>query len=133
MIRTLSMSGGIAALGLFLLSAPPAAAADAAKEIATAAAHAGMAAASGDMKMVQGHLQHVINCLVGPAAGDYDAAQANPCKDMGAGAIPDASPEKQMALESALRMAKDGAKEPDMAKAKEKAAAVQAALGKSSM
>jgi len=121
------------AVGLAVCFAAPAKAADAQKEIATAAAHAGMAAASTDAKMVTTHLKHVVNCLVGPGASDYDATQADPCKGMGTGAIPDASPEKQMALEAALHMAKDGVKEMDMAKAKETAASTQASLGKLAM
>jgi hypothetical protein len=124
---------GIVVAGVLLFIAQPATAGDAAKEISTAAAHAGMAAGSGELKMVQSHLQHVVNCLVGPGGAGFDANQANPCKDLGAGAIPDASMDKKAGLEAALKMAKDGVMEADMAKAKEKAAATQAALGKLAM
>lgn len=133
MTHAFSFSGAVAAAGLLLFAAQPVLAADAAKEIATAAAHAGMAAGSGELKMVQGHLQHVVNCLVGPGGAGYDANQANPCKDQGMGAIPDSPMDKKAGLEAALKMAKDGAMEPDMAKAKEKAMATQAALGKLGM
>lgn len=127
------MTAFAAAAGLALFAAQPAAAADAAKEIGTAAAHAGMAAASPDMKMVQSHLQHVVNCLVGPGGAGFDANQANPCKDQGMGAIPDSAMDKRMALEAALKMAKDGMMETDPAQAKAKAAATQQALGKLAM
>ncbi|CAA7617577.1 hypothetical protein [Magnetospirillum sp. SS-4] len=123
----------LAAAGLALVAAQPAAAADAAKEITTAAAHAGMAAGSPDMKMVQSHLQHVVNCLVGPGGAGFDANQANPCKGQGMGAIPDSPADKRMALEAALKMARDGMAESDLDKAKAKASATQAALGKLAM
>lgn len=129
MTHSLSLPGVIVA-GMLLFVTQPANAGDAAKEISTAAAHAGMAAGSTEMKMVKAHLQHVVNCLVGPSGAGYDANQANPCKDQGAGAIPDASADKKVGLEAALKMTKDAAKETDMAKAKEKAVANQAALGK---
>ncbi|MGN2253578.1 hypothetical protein ACFWZ4_09390 [Frateuria sp. GZRe12] len=60
------------------------------KEVKTAAAHAGMAMGAADLKMAQAHLQHVVNCLVGPSGDGYDAQAENPCKGMGQGAIVDA-------------------------------------------
>ena len=76
--RVLMVACGAAAL--FALAAPfPAAAdTDVAKEIATAQAHAGFAAAGTDLKTVQMHLHHVVNCIVGPKGKGYDATQANP-------------------------------------------------------
>lgn len=133
MITIRKLSATIVAAGAMALFVLPAAAGDAKQQAATAAAHAGMAAASTEMKMVKGHLQHVINCLVGPAGDGFDPAQANPCKDQGFGAIPDAPMDKMPAMQAALKMAKEGAAEPDLAKAREKAAATQAALGKISM
>ncbi|EME70124.1 hypothetical protein H261_09974 [Paramagnetospirillum caucaseum] len=133
MITIRKLSATIVAAGALALFVLPAAAGDVKQQAATAAAHAGMAAASAEMKMVKGHLQHVINCLVGPAGEGFDPAQANPCKDQGFGAIPDAPMDKMPALQAALKMAKEGAAEPDLAKAREKAAATQAALGKISM
>lgn len=130
MDRKRVLSAAIVATGVSVFSIFPALAGDSKAQVATAAAHAGMAAGAGEMKMVKGHLQHVINCLVGPAGEGYDPAQANPCKDQGFGAIPDAPMEKMPALQAALKMARDGAAEPDLAKAREKAAAAQAALGK---
>lgn len=133
MIRIRFLPVAVVAAGLSVLAAFPALAGDAKAQVTTAAAHAGMAAASGELKMVKGHLQHVINCLAGPAGEGYDASQANPCKDQGFGAIPDAPMDKMAALQAVLKMARDGAAESDLAKAREKAAATQAALSKISM
>ncbi len=133
MLRIKMLSAAIAVAGFAALCTTPAVAGDFKQQVATATAHAGMAAAATEEKMVRGHLQHVINCLVGPAGEGFDAAQANPCKDQGFGAIQDASMDKVPALQAALKMVKDSAAEPDVAKAREKAAAAQAALGKISM
>ena len=133
MTHKLLLSSMIGAAGLIALAASPARAADATAELSTATAHAGMAAASGDLKMVHAHLHHVLNCLVGPGAADYDATQADPCKGQGAGVIPDSAADRGMALNSAVGMAKQGIAETDLGKAKADAAAVQAALKKDSM
>lgn len=61
-----------------------------AKQVSTATAHAGMAVGATDLKTAHAHLQHVINCLVGPSGAGYDANQANPCEGMGQGAMVDA-------------------------------------------
>jgi hypothetical protein len=132
MTRVASLSAVILTAGLIFHSFT-AQAGDPRQQAATAAAHAGMAAAAAEPAMVKGHLQHVVNCLTGPAGEGYDAAQANPCKDQGFGAIPDAPMEKMPALQAALKMARDGVAETDVAKAREKAAATQAALSKISM
>ena len=92
-----------------------------------------MAAAAGDLKMVHAHLHHVVNCLVGPGAPDYDAAQADPCKGQGMGAIPDSMADKRTALGAAVGVAKQGIAQEDIVKAKEDATALQAALKKASM
>jgi hypothetical protein len=121
----------MATLGAFAaLAGAPAYAADAAKQIATAAAHAGMAAGADSAKMVQAHLQHVINCLEGPAGADFNAGPGNPCKDLGMGAIPDSAPDQRKKLEAAAAMAKSALTETDAAKAKETASAIQTSLGK---
>ncbi len=112
------------------LGTAPALAADAAKEISTAAAHAGMAAASDTPKMVRAHLHHVLNCLEGPAGADFDASAVNPCKDQGAGAIPDSAPEKRAALETAAALARKAIGEDDASKAKAMAAEIQSSLRK---
>jgi hypothetical protein len=74
---------------VFVAAAPAAADTDVAKEVSTAAQHAGLAASSKDMKTTQMHLHHVVNCLGGPRDPNFDAAAGNPCKDQGSGAIPD--------------------------------------------
>jgi len=73
------------------------------KEASTAAAHAGL-------KMAKAHLQHVVNCLVGPSGDGYDAQAENPCKGMGQGAIVDAKGDaaRQSRLQAAAAQARQG-------------------------
>ncbi|HVA12577.1 MAG TPA: hypothetical protein VNF99_04960 [Stellaceae bacterium] len=115
---------------VLIAAAPPARAdADLAKEMATAANHAGLAAKSTNMKMTQMHLHHVVNCLVGPSGAGFDAAPGNPCKDQGTGAIPDTKDAAQKAqLQQALAKAKAGLAETDMSAAQKDATAAQALL-----
>ena len=113
-----------------LVSSVPAMAGDLGKELSTAVTHAGMAAGSTELKMVQTHLHHVVNCLVGPQGAGFDAAAGNPCKDQGGGAIADAPPAKQAMLKTALATAQSGIMETDLAKAKATAAETQLALKK---
>jgi hypothetical protein len=121
------------AAGVIALFCHPASAGDFKQQTATAAAHAGMAAAATEPSMAKSHMQHVINCLVGPAGDGYDSAQANPCKEQGFGALPDAPMDKVPAIQAALKLAREASAEPDPMKARDKAAATQAALGKISM
>lgn len=81
-----------------------------AQQESTAAAHAGMALGASDLKTAHAHLQHVINCLVGPSGDGFDAKQADPCKGMGQGAIVDAKGHaaKEAQLQAALTQAKQG-------------------------
>src|ERR1044071_3824600 len=74
-----------------LLTFPIAAYADAKSEIATAAQHAGLAAAAADLLQTHVHLHHALNCLVGPLDADFDKANMNPCAQQGKGAFPDES------------------------------------------
>ena len=121
-----------AALGLAL--PPPARAADVKKELDTAAQHAGFAAAAKDVKMAHAHLQHVINCLVGPKGKGFDAKQLDPCKGMGNGAIPDSSAAAQKKeLRAALRKAEQGLKESQLATAQKTATDVGELIKKASM
>ena len=102
---------------------------DPAKETATAATHAGLAAKASDMKATQMHLHHVVNCLVGPKGKGFDAAPGNPCKDQGNGAITDTKNSKQKkALQAALAKANAGLKAKDMAAAQKDATDAQALL-----
>lgn len=84
----------------------------ASKQVATAAAHAGMALGASELDMVHAHLHHVVNCLVGPSGKAFDAKAADPCKGMGEGAIVDAKGDAPMVarLHSALSEAEQGLK-----------------------
>ena len=118
------------ALGAWMaLIAAPALAADAAKEIKTAALHAGMASTSDTLQMTRAHLHHTLNCLEGPKGANFDATALNPCKDQGMGAIPDSPPDKRKALEAVADQARMALAEPDLAKAKAMAAQVRKSLG----
>lgn len=116
------------------LAAIPALAADNSKdnskEIATAAAHAGMAAGAEAPQMVKTHLQHVINCLEGPKGADFAAALGNPCGSQGDGAIPDAKEDGRKKLEDSAGLAKRAMAELNVDKAKQMAAQIQSDLGK---
>ena len=47
--------------------------------------------------MAHKHLQHAVNCLVGPNGKGFDAAAGNPCGKAGNGAIPDSTDAAQKA------------------------------------
>jgi len=103
--------------------------ADPVKERATAALHAGLAAAAKDMKTTQMHLHHVVNCLVGPNGKGFDANEANPCKDQGTGVIPDTKDAGQKKiLRQALAKANAGLKTKSMDTAQKNATQAQALL-----
>ena len=118
----------------FALTALPSLATDAqkdnSKEIATAAAHAGMAAGAESPQMVKSHLQHVINCLEGPKGADFAAALGNPCASQGYGAIPDAKEDGKKKLEDTASLAKRAMGELNVDKAKQMAGEIQSDLGK---
>src|ERR1700744_229632 len=108
------------------LTLPPAAYADATAEIATAAQHAGLAAAAPNLAQVHTHLHHAMNCLVGPRDADFDKNNMNPCAQQGAGAYPDESdPDIKVKLQNAMSAAADGIASNDEATAKKNAAWVQ--------
>jgi hypothetical protein len=125
-----ALSLALLASGGMLLSAPSARAdADPAKEVSTAAQHAGLAAKAADLKGTQMHLHHVVNCLVGPSGQGFDGSMGNPCKDLGGGAITDTKDAKQAsALRDALAKANSGLALTDMAAAQKTATDVQAML-----
>ena len=91
----------------------------ASKQVATATAHAGMALGATDLKMVHAHLQHVVNCLVGPSGKAFDAKAADPCKGMGEGAIADAKGDAvtEARLHTALSEAEKGLKTSELGSA----------------
>ena len=106
--------------------------ADLAGELSTAQTHAGMASTQTDIAMAQKHLQHAVNCLVGPNGTGFDAAAGNPCGKSGNGAIPDSTnPAQKAKLTSIAATAKTGVGSSDLATvtktAKETADAVAAA------
>lgn len=80
------------------------------QEVDTTAIHAEHAYQSKDVADVQAHLRHVINCLEGPKGPDFDAKLANPCANMGSGALNDvpANSDARKKLDQALSDAKDG-------------------------
>ena len=104
---TLALVFGI---GLLLATPISLAAGNAAQEIATAAAHAQMAATASDKAVADMHLHHVINCLVGSNDKRFDAKAGDPCKGMGGGAIHDLghAPAEHIRLQRALMLAERG-------------------------
>ena len=126
--RLVAMAAGTA---LLFAASMPAFAADAAKEVSVAAEHAGYAADTTLITTTYSHLHHTINCLVGPISAGFDAKEANPCNQMGNGAIPDTTDAaKKKNLEAALAKAEAGLASKDLATAKADAAASQALLKK---
>jgi|SRR5579872_6136280 hypothetical protein len=111
------------------LTFPIAAYADAKSEIATAAQHAGLAAAAANLAQTHMHLHHAMNCLVGPRDADFDKTNMNPCAEQGKGAFPDESdPDIKVKLQNAMSAAADGIASNDEATAKKNAATVQTML-----
>lgn len=96
--------------------------ADLAGELATAQTHAGMASTQADITMVHKHLQHAVNCLVGPAGTGFDEAAGNPCGKAGPGAIPDTTDAAMKAkLTTIAASAKAGVGNADLAAAQKSA------------
>ena len=120
----------VLAVGMaFAAGAPVALAGDGAKEAQTAAQHAGMAASAPDIKMVHMHLHHAVNCLVGPKGEGFDAKEANPCGQMGDGALTDTSDAAmKKKLGDAAMKAETGLKSEDLAAAQKAAGETAAAL-----
>ncbi|HEY8254880.1 MAG TPA: hypothetical protein VIG39_09590 [Rhizomicrobium sp.] len=112
-----------------VLTFPITAYADAKSEIATAAQHAGLAAAAPNLAQTHMHLHHAMNCLVGPRDADFDKTNMNPCAQQGAGAFPDESnPDIKVKLQNAMSAAADGIASNDEATAKKNAATLQTML-----
>jgi hypothetical protein len=90
-------------------------AADLGAEIVSARAHAALAAKASDLAGLHMHLQHAINCLVGPGGDGFNAKTADPCAKNGAGAIPDAAdPTRKNLLEAAAERARAGVAATDI-------------------
>ena len=119
----------IVALTSAALTFPIAAYADAKSEIATAAQHAGLAAAAPNLAQIHTHLHHAMNCLVGPRDADFDKNNMNPCAQQGNGAFPDeTNPDIKVKLQNAMSAAADGIASNDEATAKKNAATTQSLL-----
>jgi len=116
----------IGSLSLTVLGAAFAATPDGSKEVSTALAHAEMAVAAKDLKTVDMHLHHVVNCIVGPKGRGFDASAGDPCKDMGDGALNDSTMDKALhaKLEGVLHEADRGLKDKSYDGAKKVAEAV---------
>lgn len=126
------MANSKVVLGGMLISAALAsgvAFADGPQQIGTASKHAGFAAAATDMKDVQKHMHHVMNCLVGPNGKGFDESFGNPCNGQGQGAIPETTDAAtKMKLESALATTRQAVGTSDMAAAKKGASDVAGML-----
>jgi hypothetical protein len=124
-LKTASISGAILTC---LALGPATGLADGPQATATAAQHAGFAAAGADIATVQRHLHHTLNCLVGPEGQGFDQAAGNPCAQAG-GAIPQTA---DAALKEKLTKAATDATAAialsDLAAAQAAAAALQKAL-----
>ena len=121
----------LAAIVVGALTTLPASAqaADPAQEAATAATHAGLAAAGASLEQVHMHLHHTVNCLVGPKGKGFDGKEANPCQKLGNGAIPDTTDKASKAkLTAGLAKAEAGLKSEDLTAARNAATEAQAAL-----
>lgn len=119
----------LATASVFLIATQPVLADDSAEEIAEAALHAGYASNGAEIGDIHTHLQHVVNCLVGPDGVGFHAVAGNPCEGMGAGAIADTSDaDTRFALESALTSALSGLGSNDIITAKDAAGRTQETL-----
>ena len=104
--------------------------ADTAAELSIAQTHAGLAAKATDLKMVQMHLHHAVNCLVGPGGQGFDPSNANPCGKAGNGAIPDSTDAAQKTkLQAAVADASMGFSATDVAAAQKAAQTTADAIG----
>lgn len=103
--------------------------ADLAGELATAQTHAGMAAKATNLKTVQMHLHHAVNCLVGPSGQGYDSSNANPCAKAGNGALADANGDQKAKIQAAVADAEPGLSTTDLATAQKAAQATADAIG----
>ena len=119
-------------LGVMLVSvalASGVAFADGPQQVGTASKHAGFAAAGTDLKGLQKHMHHVLNCLVGPSGKGFDESFGNPCNGQGQGAIPETTDAAtKTKLESALTVTRQAVATSDMAAAKKGASDTAAML-----
>jgi hypothetical protein len=125
MLNRIAVAAAIGGLFTFPITAN----ADASSEIATAAQHAGFAAAAANLPQTHMHLHHAVNCLVGPQGAGFDKTNMNPCAQKGNGAIPDESDTAIKAkLQGVVAVAEDGIASTDEAAAKNDATSVETRL-----
>ena len=125
---TVSRLTAVMAAFYALVSLSPLALADGPEAVATAAQHAGLAAAAGELAGVRRHLHHTLNCLVGPDGEGFDASAGNPCNSAG-GAIPQtADAAARGRLEQAAATVRSALGNDNVAAAKETAMSVQSSL-----
>src|SRR4051794_12294662 len=104
-----SVTGMVAVAGMLL---PGVALAGIGEELTIAQTHALLAYRSGgrgDGSGAKPHLQHVLNCLVGPGGEGYNAAppSMDPCASSGKGALNDAvSPAQKAKIVTAIALVK---------------------------
>ena len=109
MKKTIAASlSGLAIAGLLL---PMAASAGIGEELTIAQTHSLLAYRSGGRGVggAKNHLQHVLNCLVGPGGEGYNATppMMDPCANSGKGALNDAiSPAQKQKIIAAIAMTK---------------------------
>jgi hypothetical protein len=107
-----TVAGILSGLAIAGMALPPTPAlAGIGEELTIAQTHALLAYRSGGRGVggAKTHLQHVLNCLVGPGGEGYDAAQLNPCAEAGKGALPDAINAAQKdKITAAINMTKAG-------------------------
>lgn len=128
MAKILKTLGGALALAGLVCFVPASSWADGPEAVATAAQHAGLAAGAGDLNMVQRHLHHTLNCLVGADGDGFDQSAGNPCQAAG-GAIPqtEAGEMHDMLMEIAAQV-RSAIGNDDVSAAKEAAMHVQEML-----
>lgn len=105
-----------------VIAASPAAASDLRAEIMNAAEHAEYSSEAETIGDAHFHLQHSLNCLVGPKGEGFDAHALNPCRGSGNGVIPDtADPKLRATFQSAADSVRKGLAESDLHKAQAQA------------
>jgi hypothetical protein len=126
-LKTLKRFHGIT--GLLCLVLPFLARADVSDEVATATKHAQLASQAANLSAARGHLQHLLNCLLGPGKKGFDEKVGNPCQGLGEGAIADTHDvlKKEILQRSASR-ATESLKNDDLDGIKKEAARIEGAL-----
>ncbi len=126
-LLVMGMVGALAASFSFAASAQS----QVTQQVSTAHAHALMAQSATTVPAAHTHLQHVINCLVGPDGSGFDAAAGTPCKGQGNGALKDSAGNSglQAKLKTALADAQSGLASDSLDTVQQDAAKAAGALG----